>query len=174
MKYNANFKIKGEVIDVLINTKTGERKEFRGNNIIVEGLSKLIAALMKGQDGFSGILYWENGIGLPEWDSNPVDPSITDVSLVTPLYRKAINKADIIFIDENNEESIEMTNRLQISILFAENESNGQLRELGIWGGDATGALGSGVLINHRIHGVLTKTNEMILERKLRLSFELV
>lgn len=173
MNCEATFKAKGEIIDTLINTRTGEVKEFRGNNIIVEDITKLIAALIKRHTGFSGALYWENGTGLDSWDDTPVVPTKSDHALVTPLYRKEISASDIIFIDEEGVESSEPTNRIQISIRFTELESNGKLRELGIWGGNASATLGSGIIINHRIHGILTKNDEMILDRKLRLTFSL-
>ena len=66
------------------------------------------------------------------------------------------------------------SNILQIRRVFTEIECNGVWREFGIFGGNATETANSGIMINKRHHGVITKTNEMKVERIMRFVLSLV
>ncbi len=163
---------KGEVWDTLRNIVTGEEiTQYQGSNIIVLDASVLIAALIKRHTGYSGATYWEVGTGLASWDSAIPEPVVNDSALQTPVFRKAIALEDIVFVNNAGETVIDPTNRIQITTTFISSEANYSLREFGIFGGNATSTLGSGLMINHKIHGVITKTNEMELTRVLRLTF---
>ncbi|MBO8161166.1 MAG: hypothetical protein H0Z24_05970 [Thermosipho sp. (in: Bacteria)] len=168
-----NPKFKGEVTDVLINTKTGEKKVlWTSKNVVVDDFSKLIAALVKNESGYSGALYWAVGSGSDSWDdSNPPLPSVTDTKLTSETYRKAITADDMAFLDDNGNETATITNKLQIKVTFTETEANGALREFGIFGGNATSTKDSGIMINHKIHPLIYKTSDMILERTIRFTF---
>jgi hypothetical protein len=54
---------------------------------------------------------------------------------------------------------------------FDENTANGPLREFGVFGGNATGLLGSGIMCDRVIHQVVNKNSNMALQRKLRFTF---
>lgn len=142
-------------------------------NTVVNDCSKLIACLMKAQAGYSGISYWAVGSGLSSWSNdNPPAPSVTDTKLTTETYRKAISPSDIKFLDANNAETSSITNKIQIKVTFNENEANGELREFGLFGGNATSTVNSGIMINRKTHGLIYKTSGMKLERTIRIVFE--
>lgn len=166
-----NGKFIGEVTDRLIDAKTGELIEERVyNNLVVDSCSVLIAGLMKGT--LSGMQYFAVGAGSSSWvnDSLP-SPAATDVALLNETYRKAITANDVTFIDASNNESATPTNRLQVKVSFTEAEANGELRELGLFGGNATTTRNSGLMLNRKIHPLIYKTSGMILERIIRFTF---
>lgn len=163
---------KGEVWDYAIDSKTGERKLIHhGYNLVVDSCSKLIAALMLG-NGYKGVQYFAVGKGSPNWANEaPPSPSATAVKLVAETFRKEIPRDGICFIDFANKVSTTPTNRIQIKVTFEENEANGELRELGIFGGNATKTANSGVMVNCKIHPLICKTTGMKLERIIRFTF---
>lgn len=101
------------------------------------------------------------------------------------FYRKKIETgtgiyADdgIHFLDENGDVSATPTNIIEIKLTFKENEGllNGKdeapWRCFGIVGGDgASTTLGSGLFMNAKNHAVITKTNTMVVERKIKFTF---
>lgn len=146
-----------------------------GYNTVVDNASKLIAALIKRHTGYAGALFWEVGSGDASWnDTAPPSPAKADFKLLTPTFRKAIQLADISFIDNANAVTATVTNRIQIKVKFLFNEANGPLREFGIFGGGTdcvVGTLGSGLMINRKTHGLIFKTDTVELERVLRFTF---
>lgn len=165
----------GEVHDTIINVETGERTVLDiSYNIVVDKASTLIAALLKGEAGFSGIGFWEVGSGNSSWsDTAPPTPLKGDSALLQPLYRKAILPEDIKFITDVDAVTLTPTNRLEVKVKFGVNEANGYLREFGIFGGKGAviGTLGSGYMINRKTHGVIYKTVSIELERIIRFTF---
>lgn len=119
-------------------------------------------------------LFWAVGSGDPDWD-NDLDPSIHEDVLTTQLvnetYRKRIPYSSFSFINTNNQVVPGPTDRIQIVLNFLEGEANGELREFAIVGYDANTTLNSGILIDHKIHKVITKTPEIRLERTIRFKF---
>lgn len=166
-------KYKGEVLDYAVDPKTGERKLIHhGHNIVVDSASTLIACLMKGQSGMGGIQYFAVGRGSSNWSNEqPPMPDAVTSRLVAESFRKKIKPENIVFITTDNEVSETPTNRLQITVMFEEEEANGELRELGIFGGNATAMKDSGLMINCKIHPLIYKTNGMKLERIIRFTF---
>lgn len=164
-------KFKGEVTDRLIDAKTGEVIEERVyQNTVVDNCSVLIAGLMKG--ALSGVQYFAVGAGSSSWNNASLpSPSTSDTKLLAETYRKAINSADVIYIDDDNEPSANPTNRIQITVTFDESEANGELRELAIFGGNATATKDSGLMLNRKIHALIYKTSGMKLERIIRFTF---
>lgn len=167
----SNNKFVGEVTDRLIDAKTGELIEERVyNNLVVDACSTLIAGLMKGV--LSGVQYFAVGSGSSSWNNASLpSPAAGDTKLLNETYRKAITANDIKFIDANNAESATPTNRLQISVTFEESEANGELRELGLFGGNASSTKNSGYMLNRKIHSLIYKTSGMKLERIIRFTF---
>lgn len=164
-------KFVGEVTDKLIDAKTGEVIEERTyHNLVVDRCSVLIAGLMKGS--MIGLQYFAVGSGSSSWQNeNLPSPEASDVKLLNETFRKTITAGDVTFIDSANEESSTPTNRLQIKVTFNENEANGELRELGIFGGNATATKDSGYMLNRKIHALIYKTSGMKLERIIRFTF---
>lgn len=166
-------KITGEVTDYFI-YPDGKRVLVRepDHNIIVATCSVLLASLIKGEAGFLGATYWAVGSGSELWPDNPPQsPVTTATKLTVETYRKAINPATIIFLDPLNVESLVPTRKIEITLVFDNNEANGPLREFGLFGGLASATADSGLMINHKIHPLLYKTDIVQLERILRLSF---
>lgn len=141
-------------------------------NTVVDNCSKLIASLMKGQAGHVGISYWAVGSGAGSWDNNnPPAPSVTDTKLTSEVFRKAVSPSNITFLDDSNQPTATVTNKLQVKLVFNENEANGELREFGLYGGNATSIKDSGIMINRKTHGLLYKTSGMTLERTINITF---
>lgn len=162
----------GEIIDkvykngVLVDT-------IVGHNLVVDSFLKLVMCLLKQESGYKGVQYWAIGSGLSSWDSSTPAPENGATALTNELGRVEISAKDIIFLDSSFEKSATPTNILQITHTFTESECNGTWREFGIFGGNATTAKNSGILINKRHHAVLTKTNEMTVERTMRFTLNL-
>ena len=77
----------------------------------------------------------------------------------------------MVFIDNNNNVSATPTNRVQVTVTFGTTEANGKLMEFGLFAGNATATSGSGIMVNHKIHPAITKTNVMQLEYVIRMTF---
>lgn len=160
-----------QVIDTITHPdgKVEKREYF---NTVVNDCSKLLACLMKGHGGYSGIKYWAVGSGSSSWNNNSLpNPNVADTKLLAETYRKAISPSDITFLDSSDRPTSDITNKLQVSITFRENEANGELREFGLYGGNATTNKDSGLMINRKIHPIIFKTSGMIVERVIRIVF---
>ena len=167
------IKFTGEVLDYFIHPD-GSRELIRhDHNLIVNDCSVLIALLMRQEVGYVGLQYWAVGAGSNTWPNDPPPaPSASDSQLVDETYRKAIDTVnDIVYLDDSNVVSLTPTHKIQITVIFEEAEANGELREFGIFGGNASATLNSGVMINHKIHPLIYKTTALRLERILRLTF---
>ena len=161
----------GEYTDTIYHAD-GRVEVLESRNTIINDIGKLIACLFKGQSGYSGLTYWAIGSGADSWDNvNPTPATPSDTGCVNEIGRKAIPPSAIKFIDSANAETNTVTNRLQITLTFTENECNGVWREFAIYGGNATATKGSGIAINHKNHGIMVKTNTMVIERQIRFTF---
>lgn len=166
-----NRKFVGEYVDTIYHAD-GRVEVLEGHNTIINNIGKLIACLFKGQNGYGRLGYWAIGSGSSSWDNvNPPTASVEDTGCVNEIGRKAINASDIKFIDSNNAETSSITNRIQITVTFTENECNGTWREFSIFGGNATATANSGIAINHKNHAIMVKTNTMVVERQIRFTF---
>lgn len=161
----------GEFKDTIyIDGKLAEIRE--GRNTIVNSIGKLIACLFKSQAGYTGLGYWAVGSGVDTWDAvNPPVATVTDTGCTNEIGRKAITTSNIKFLDASNLETASITNKIQITVTFTENDCNGVWREFSIFGGNATTTRGSGIPINHKTHGVMVKTSSMVVERQIRFTF---
>ena len=167
-----NVHMTGEITDRIF--KNGVLVEERvGHNLVVNSFLKLVMALCKGEPGYSGIQYWAIGSGDDSWDASIPDPEINAVRLTSEFGRVAIAPSEVSFIDASGTTMQTPTNIIQIKHVFGPNDCNGKWREFGIFGGDATATANSGIMINKKHHSVITKTNEMSIERtmKFTLSF---
>jgi hypothetical protein len=143
-------------------------------NLIVNGLRRLLAALIKGDPQGQQLMYWAVGTGEEAWDGGTLPPEATRRSLeqiYNETARKAIPPAQITFLGGS------FTNQLEIRLDFTTSDippgpgnQNWRLREFGLFAG-GTAALNSGVLINHRIHPRIDMQDGFTLQRTLRLTF---
>lgn len=163
----------GESIDRIY--KGGVLVEERvGHNLVVNSFLNLVMCLLKQQSGYTGLQYWAVGSGASSWDSSMPTPDIKATRLTSEIGRVAISPSDMVFLNEDYEPVNTPNNILQITRLFTERECNGVWREFGIFGGNATTSFNSGIMINKRHHPVLTKTEEMQVERIMRFTLNLV
>lgn len=162
----------GEITDRIF--KNGVLVEERhGHNLVVNSFLRLVMCLLKNQSGYTGIQYWAVGSGAASWDSNMPTPDINATQLTAELGRVAIPASEIVFLDSNYDETSTPTNIIQVKHVFGTADCNGVWREFGLFGGNATSNANSGILINKRHHAVLTKTNEMTVERTMRFTLSL-
>lgn len=147
--------------------------EIVGHNLVVTSFLKLIMCLLKRENGHSGIQYWAVGSGASSWDSNTPSPTLDNVKLTAELGRIPVDPNNIIFLNSNYERSNTPTNIIQVTCSFAQQDCNGVWREFALFGGNATTEKDSGIMINKRHHAILTKTNEMTVERIMRFTINL-
>lgn len=163
----------GEIID-RIHYADGHVEERVGHNLVVNSFLNLVMCLLKQQSGYKGIQYWAVGSGASSWDSSLPNPDISATKLTSELGRVPIAASEIQFLNSNYNVVTTPTNILQISHTFGPTDCNGVWREFGIFGGNATTAANSGIMINKRHHAVITKTEEMTIERIMRFTLNLV
>ena len=169
----SGVKMTGEITDRIF--KNGVLVDERhGHNLVVNSFLRLVMCLLKKQSGYTGIQYWAVGSGAASWDSNMPTPDINATQLTAELGRVAIPASEIVFLDSNYDETSTPTNIIQVKHVFGTADCNGVWREFGLFGGNATSNANSGILINKRHHAVLTKTNEMTVERTMRFTLSLV
>lgn len=168
-----DVKMIGETIDT-IHYADGRVEIIHGHNLVVSTFLNLVMCLLKGQGGYSGIQYWAVGSGLDSWDASIPNPDISANKLTTELGRVPISAGDIKFLDNMFNETETPTNIIQITHVFGVSDCNGIWREFGIFGGNATSTANSGIMINKRHHAIITKTNEMVVERVMRFIISLV
>lgn len=145
------------------------------NNAIMSGARVLLASLAKGAPA-AGVQYWAVGDGIPAWDQVP--PAPTDrTKLQSELDRQPIPGVQIQFWNPQwqtpgqDVASANPTNVLDIRVEFSTTVEGKVLREFGLFGGNATVAKDSGLLINHKIHPPLQVPKGAKLQRRLVLTF---
>jgi len=160
----------GQFKDKVYDIETGEliKETEWSKNTIVNGFNKAIAYAFS---GMGGLTYWAVGSGESSWDSNQPTPSATDTQLTNEIGRKVIPASSFAFLDRDGQVTNTPTNVLQITLTFGANECNGNWREFAIYGGNATNQLGSGVMINHKIHTLQTKTTSVQIQRQIKFTF---
>lgn len=149
-------------------------EEIVGHNLVVNSFLNLVMCLLKQQSGYKGVQYWAVGSGAETWDNNMPTPEIGATRLTAEIGRVPISASDLAFLKPNYEVSSTPTNILQITHTFGASDCNGVWREFGIFGGNATSSANSGIMINKRHHKVITKTEEMTVERIMRFTLSLV
>jgi len=169
----SNVHMTGQITDRIF--KNGVLVEERvGQNLVVNSFLNLVMCLLKQQSGYAGIQYWAVGSGAEAWDNTMPTPDITATRLTAELGRVPISASELSFLNANYEVVSTPTNILQIKHTFGASDCNGVWREFGIFGGNATAVANSGIMINKRHHAVITKTEEMVIERTMRFTLSLV
>lgn len=168
-----DVKMTGQSIDRIF--KNGKLvDEIVGHNLVVNSFLNLVMCLLKQQSGYTGIQYWAVGSGASSWDTSMPTPELTATRLTAEIGRVPISADELAFLDQDYKVVSTPTNILQISHTFGADDCNGVWREFGIFGGNATAVLNSGIMINKRHHSVITKTEEMSIERIMRFTLSLV
>ena len=168
-----DVKMTGQSIDRIF--KNGKLvDEIVGHNLVVNSFLNLVMCLLKQQSGYTGIQYWAVGSGAPSWDTSMPTPELTATRLTAEIGRVPITADELAFLDQDYKVVSTPTNILQISHTFGADDCNGVWREFGIFGGNATAVLNSGIMVNKRHHSVITKTEEMTIERIMRFTLSLV
>ncbi|HEY3079227.1 MAG TPA: hypothetical protein VGM69_04910 [Chloroflexota bacterium] len=134
------------------------------DNLIVYRSLDLMAELLAGRPGLGGPLYWAVGRGDPAWDAAPPSADPRARRLVDELFRKPLEAGRDVRYDP-------ATKTLELRVSFGPGEAVGTLREFGVFAGNATGAPGSGYLINYVAHAAVDKAPAQVLERTLQLVF---
>lgn len=169
-----NVHMTGQCIDRIFNKEGELIEEIVGHNLVVNSFLNLVMCLLKQQSGYSGIQYWAIGSGASAWDSQLPSPEITASRLTTEIGRVPILQNEITFLSPDFNEISTPSNIIQIKHTFGASDCNGVWREFGIFGGNATSDANSGIMINKRHHAIITKTEEMVIERTMRFTLNLV
>lgn len=145
--------------------------ERHAKNLIVTEASTFMAKRMRpGTSWGAGITHLEVGEGFGSGDpQNPQGENLAQTALRDPLARKAISSWTNL--DSSGNPTGSDTNVLQLSTVFEENEANGAIVEMGLFGGDASGSLGSGFMFNYKTFKVLNKDSTMQLTLVWKLTF---
>ena len=144
------------------------------HNLIVISALTLITSLLANTENIAGIQYWAIGSGYQSWDSTLPNPTASAKTLTTEIGRKKLTSSNIRFLDSDGLASTTPTNKIEVSCFFEADECNGLWREFGIFGGDATDESDTGILIDKKHHQLITKTNEMTIERTIVFTLNLV
>ena len=173
MNDNRNLAVSGVYRDIIRNVNTGDVFATPWqHNLVVTSALNLITSLFGGKTS-NGLKYWAVGSGADSWDETSIDPQLSETTLTNEIGRKLISTDDIEFYDSNNKPSVKPTNRLHISLTFNEDECNGKWREFGLFGGDASAVMNTGIMVDKKHHSIITKTNETTIERHIILTFTL-
>ncbi|MFZ5765278.1 MAG: hypothetical protein ACOY4H_06740 [Thermodesulfobacteriota bacterium] len=144
-------------------------------NRIMNGCGVLLASLIRGGGNLTGIIFVAVGEGMKSWDGEAATPNPTATRLASELMRRPLPADSIVFLDEADRPASNPTARLAIEIRLAREDFAGTtpqaLREFGLFGGNATAAANSGILLNHVIHPRIDLTAGLTLHRTLRLDF---
>lgn len=168
---NMNFNFTGEFRDI-IRHRDGRVEVKEGHNVIVKNIGKLIASLLKIQSGYTGLQYWAVGSGSDSWDNtNPPQATDKDTQLVNEIGRKSISASNMVYLDDSNQPTSSVTNKIRVTVTFGESDCNGVWREFALFGGNATTTRNSGLAINHKNHAIMVKTNTMTVERQIIFTF---
>ena len=147
-------------------------------NLIVASFTELLAGLLANEGTFlGGILQHAQGSGDSSWDVQLPNPSFNQTTLVAEYFRKPPDS--ITFVDENGDPAPAgvITNSILIRTDYDFDEANGPggtgefIREQGLFGGTATGAADSGLMVNAINHKARFKDDTVKIIRFIQLIF---
>lgn len=138
-------------------------------NVKMDGALLLIAALLKGEAGISGLLYHAQGRGDGAWTDPPPAVSTSDTTLLDEAGRKT--PTSIVFLDGADMPTATITNVLRVSTTLLTSDLVGEtLREQALFGGDATAAVDTGIILNLIRHAPIFKSGAFELTRNIKLT----
>ncbi len=125
--------------------------------------------------GFGGVSHIGIGSGNVAWDITPPTQDENDTTLTAEFFRKVILESDMAFLDPTlpagSPAIVGPSRKLGITVTLLPAESNGSLREFGLFGGLATGALDSGIIMNWIVHSLITKDATLTIIRNIEIEF---
>ncbi|MGI9097972.1 MAG: PASTA domain-containing protein [Solirubrobacteraceae bacterium] len=130
-------------------------------NLVVWSAMDLVGALLCNRS--TGVTYLAVGAGDPQWDQNPPAPDRARRRLTAEVLRVRLQPGTTLTYDA-------ATGRVHARALIDPATAAGPLRELGLFGGDASSRPGSGVLVNHAIHPPVEPVDDRLLEREVALT----
>lgn len=142
------------------------------HNLIVEGLRRLVAALVMGDPQGVALAHWAVGTGNDTWDGGSVPPPASIESrtqLFNETGRIAVPPTQIAFVNPPLDNEIEISGEFTIADISG-GEPNRRLREFALFAGGSM-TTNSGIMINHRIHPRIDMQSGFTLQRTLRLTF---
>lgn len=150
------------------------------SNQIQDTQATLCAILMKGtRDGeissFSGIEWFAVGEGDPSWDLSPPAKDQAQTTLESELWRSDVDSGTQVFYLDPDTEAISgtPTRMLQFNLVIPF-DVVGDLREFGMFGGNATVAADSGYMVNWISHDLTEKDSTFQILRTLRIKWLIV
>ena len=153
-----------------LNHKLLRQTDWSDNIITIGTLVTLVSALLKGESGYAGISYVAVGIGDPSWaGGNTPVAAPTTTQLVSEIDPNGRVPAVVAFRDQNNAPTAAITRRLEISGTFAPNQGNGVWREWGLFGGNASAARNSGLMVDYFTQEAATKTSSETVIKRARI-----
>jgi hypothetical protein len=149
-----------------------------GRNMVMNTAYVVMAALLKRDATYgNGFLYWAVGDGnttnTATWDAGVAAgttvPAPTETHLLRETYRKAVQLADIEYVDSGNNTSATPTNRLRVTMTLGNTEPavDSDLREWGLFAGNAGAGANTGLMVNHKVHATYRKQTGVTLQRVL-------
>lgn len=152
--------IQGNVIDVI-----------SGRNQAQDLQSTLTAALFKPGNILGGIQYLALGSGDVSWDITAPTLDPTDTTLMVETHRIQIAPVDVVFLDPITELPVAGPTAMLETTVHIGIDVVGDLREFGLFGGDATTAADSGLMINWVSHPLISKIAAQIITRRIKLKW---
>jgi beta-lactam-binding protein with PASTA domain len=119
----------------------------------------LIGRLLAGTAS-RGITYLAVGTGEAAWDGAPPPPDRSRTALVHELYRVRLRAGAELTYEAG---------AVGIRVSLGPGVATGPLREVGLFGGDATAAPGSGLLVMYKVHDRIDKAEADTVDREIRL-----
>lgn len=126
-----------------------------------------LAGTFKGDSIAADRMYMAVGSGLAAWDRTLPELQRSIARLENEVARRQIRRRDVQFLDEGDQPTNTPTAKVRISTEFLANEGEGTLREIGLFGGKATNAANSGLLISYFVFPRLEKLADARLQRSI-------
>ena len=181
--------IKGKFRDTLryksINgiTDKVEKRDWKTNQI-QDSASEMIATFLAGGNGlfsnYNPIKYLALGAGANNWsDPNNINKPYDATTLLDEVSitnsRVLINASDFTYLGSNNTPLSPQgpSNIIKLEVTIPQNNGIGNLREFGLFGGDAGAGANTGTMINWIDHPLIVKDNHLIIDREIVLTFSL-
>ncbi len=130
-------------------------------NLVCFAALDLIGLLLCGWTR-GGVTYLAVGSGDPSWDAHPPAPDRSRTALTHEVYRIRLRPGAEVSHDAG-------AGAVDVRVTLGPGVATGALREVGLFGGDASAAPGSGLLVNHKAHDRIDKADGDTVDRELRL-----
>jgi len=162
-----------------------EVRPFRLNQVQDSSLN-LITGLLTNSSGMTSppvanlgaISFLALGSGQSTWDADPsnvVKPT-TQTTLETETFRFSLSPNDFVFLNSSSGATLSpqaLSSRFKVSYTLGTADANGDLREFGLFGGDATSTLDSGIMFNWITHPLIQKDNTLTIQRTIDIAFSI-